>query len=67
MPGFADSMTDEQIAALLTYLRARFSNQPPWTDIAETVRNARRSQNALLQMSSSPAEAAADTSKRDRP
>jgi mono/diheme cytochrome c family protein len=67
MPGFADSMTDEQIAALLTYLRTRFSNQPPWTDIAETVRNARRSQNALLQMSPSPASAPADASKRDKP
>ena len=67
MPGFAESMTDEQIAALLTYLRARFSNQPPWTDIAETVRNARRSQNALLQMSPSPGNAPADASKRDRP
>ncbi len=63
MPGFADSMTDEQIAALLDYLRTRFSKQPPWTDIAATVRNARHSQNALLQNSSS----SADTSKRDRP
>jgi mono/diheme cytochrome c family protein len=63
MPGFADSMTDEQIAALLTYLRARFSDQPPWTDTAEIVRNARRSQNALLQISPSPAPA----NKRDTP
>jgi mono/diheme cytochrome c family protein len=63
MPGFADSMTDDQIAALLTYLRARFSDQPPWANLTETVGNARRSQNALLQISPSPA----DTSKRDRP
>ena len=32
MPGFAASMNDEQIAALLNYLRARFSDQPAWTD-----------------------------------
>jgi mono/diheme cytochrome c family protein len=65
MPGFADSMTDEQIAALLTYLRARFSDQPPWADTAEIVRNARRSQNALLQIS--PRNTQADSSKRDMP
>jgi len=28
MPGFASSMNDGQISALLNYLRARFSNQP---------------------------------------
>ena len=42
MPGFADSMTDEQIAALLSYLRARFSNQPPWSGVEKTVRCAPR-------------------------
>ncbi len=36
--GFADSMSDDQIAALLDYLRARFSNQPPWTNTADIVR-----------------------------
>jgi mono/diheme cytochrome c family protein len=55
MPGYADSMTDEQIAALLTYLRARFSDQPPWTNIAEIVRNARHSQNV------------ANATQRDKP
>jgi mono/diheme cytochrome c family protein len=67
MPGFADSMTDEQIAALLGYLRTRFSDQPPWTNTAEIVRNARRSQSALLQTSPSPRNASADASKRDKP
>ena len=28
MPGFAASMTDAQMVALMNYLRARFSNQP---------------------------------------
>ena len=41
MPGFADSMSDGQIAALLDYLRTRFGNQPPWTN---TVRHRPRCQ-----------------------
>src|SRR5579863_10530600 len=31
MPGFANSMTDEQIVALLTYLRGRFSAKAAWS------------------------------------
>src|SRR5215475_629123 len=53
MPGFADSMTDAQIAALLAYLRASFSHHQPWTETAEIVRNAR--------------DTPADAGKRDRP
>src|SRR5882757_5935715 len=49
MPGFADSMTNSQIAAVLDYLRARFGNQPPWTNTADIVRDARRTQTVLLQ------------------
>ncbi len=49
MPGFADSMSDGQIAALLDYLRTRFGNAPPWTDTADIVRDARRTQTVLLQ------------------
>jgi mono/diheme cytochrome c family protein len=67
MPGFADSMSDEQIAALLSYLRARFSDQPAWTGTADIVRDARRSQNALLQISPSPRNAPTEATKRDKP
>jgi mono/diheme cytochrome c family protein len=49
MPGFADSMTDGQIAAVLDYLRARFGNQPPWTNTADIVRDIRQTQTVLLQ------------------
>ena len=63
MPGFADSMSDDQIAALLDHLRARFSGQPPWTNTAEIVRDARRTQTVSLQTSPSPA----DATKRDKP
>jgi mono/diheme cytochrome c family protein len=49
MPGFADSMSDGQIAALLDYLRTRLSNAPPWTNTADIVRDARRTQTVSLQ------------------
>src|SRR3984885_15134124 len=41
MPGFAASMNDGQVTALLQFLRARFSNQPPWTGVENTVTEAR--------------------------
>jgi hypothetical protein len=52
-------MSDEQIAALLDYLRTRFSNQPPWTNTADIVRDSRRTQTVL--------NAPADATKRDKP
>ena len=48
MPGFAASMSDGQIAALLDYLRARFSNQAPWKNVQKTIADARRTQTAFL-------------------
>jgi mono/diheme cytochrome c family protein len=62
MPGFADSMSDDQIAALLDHLRARFGKQPPWTNTSEIVRDARRTQTVFLQTPASP-----DATKRDTP
>jgi mono/diheme cytochrome c family protein len=41
MPGFADAMTDHQVAALVAYLRATFSEHPPWRDVEGEVRKAR--------------------------
>jgi mono/diheme cytochrome c family protein len=67
MPGFADSMTDAQVASLLNYLRARFSKQPPWADVEKIVADARRTQTALLQTSAGPRNAPADPSQRDQP
>jgi mono/diheme cytochrome c family protein len=67
MPGFADSMSDDQIAALLDHLRARFSQQPPWTNTADIVRDSRRTQTALVQNSSAPGNAPADATRRDKP
>ena len=67
MPGFAASMSDAQVAALLTYLRARFTSQPAWTDIERVVAEARRTQTAFLQTSTGARNAPAEPSQRDKP
>jgi mono/diheme cytochrome c family protein len=67
MPGFATAMNDHQIAALLKYLRARFSKQPAWTDVESTVETARRTQTAYLQTTAEPRNAPADPAQRDKP
>jgi mono/diheme cytochrome c family protein len=67
MPGFAASMDDGQIAALLNYLRARFSNQPAWTGVEKTIEDARRTQTVFLQTSAGPRNAPADPTQRDKP
>jgi nicotinate dehydrogenase subunit B len=46
MPGFKESMTDDQVAELVSYLRRQFaSDKPPWTDVPAMIEQARR--NAL--------------------
>jgi mono/diheme cytochrome c family protein len=67
MPGFAASMNDAQIVALLNFLRARFSNQAPWAGVEKIVEDARRTQTALLRTSAGPRDAPADASQRDKP
>jgi mono/diheme cytochrome c family protein len=42
MPGFADALTDEQVRDLVTYIRAHFGREPPWPDVAEELRKARK-------------------------
>jgi len=42
MPGFAAGLTDKQVVALVDYLRARFTDQPAWRDVAERVAAIRR-------------------------
>ncbi|SEO89873.1 Cytochrome c, mono-and diheme variants [Luteibacter sp. UNC138MFCol5.1] len=41
MPAFADNLTDDQIADLVVYLRSTTS-QPPWPDVRDEVRRARK-------------------------
>ena len=67
MPGFAASMSDGQIAALLNYLRTRFSNAPAWTGVENTVADARTTQTVFLQTSAGPHNAPAEATQRDKP
>ncbi|HEV7878443.1 cytochrome c [Bradyrhizobium sp.] len=67
MPGFAASMDDRQIAALLSYLRARFSNAPAWSGVEKTVADARGGQALFLQTSAGPTSAPTDPAQRGKP
>lgn len=67
MPGFAPSMNDGQISALLSYLRAKFSNQPAWTGIEKIIADARSTQPVFLQTSPGPHNGPADATQRDKP
>ena len=60
-------LSDAQVAALLNYLRARFSDQPAWTELAKTIADARRTQTVFLQTSPGPHNAPADPTQRDKP
>lgn len=64
MPGVAASMDDGQIVALLQYLRARFSDQPAWSDLDRTVAGARESQMTEVQTTKN---ATAASQQRDKP
>jgi mono/diheme cytochrome c family protein len=44
MPGFAAELTDKQVAALVDYLRAEFTDRPPWSDVPKHVAAIRESQ-----------------------
>lgn len=64
MPGFTNTMSDSQLAALLAYVRAKFSDQPAWTGIDNEIRAARQNQPEI---SPAPATdpAAANVSKHE--
>lgn len=42
MPAFADSLTDAQVAAVLSYARARYTDRPAWPDLSRAVKTARK-------------------------
>jgi len=68
MPAFAGSMNDAQIVSLFNYLRSRFSNQPAWTGVEKTVREARGTETASLQPSAGARQAPpADPAQRAKP
>ncbi|MGZ8264894.1 MAG: c-type cytochrome [Burkholderiales bacterium] len=43
MPGYAGALTDDQIAALVTYLRSDFTDRPAWQNVTREVRRIRQS------------------------
>jgi len=42
MPAFGDALTDDQLVALLAYLRRSAAGAPPWNDLRARVRDVRR-------------------------
>jgi mono/diheme cytochrome c family protein len=45
MPSFAGALTDEQLSALATYVRGRFSKNPPWQDIGGEIARVKRGES----------------------
>jgi hypothetical protein len=67
MPGFAASIDDTQMAALLNYLRVRFGKQPVWGDLEKTVRDERATQTVSLAASHDQRDAPAVSLQRGKP
>ena len=42
MPAYADMLDDRQVQELAAYLRARFTDKPPWPDINTAVAQSRQ-------------------------
>ena len=42
MPGFAGALTDDQVAAVVTYLRATYTDRPAWPNVDREVRKAKQ-------------------------
>ncbi len=42
MPGFADALTDAQIAEIVDYMRSRYSDRPAWPGLPSAVAEARK-------------------------
>jgi mono/diheme cytochrome c family protein len=43
MPGYAGALTEEQLAKLIAYVRADFSDRPAWENVDREIRKVRRS------------------------
>lgn len=44
MPAYADMLDDRQVRELAAYLRARFTDKAPWTDVGKAVAQSREAQ-----------------------
>jgi mono/diheme cytochrome c family protein len=45
MPAFDRMFTDQQIASLAEYVRARYTNQPQWADVRQEISKGRQGGN----------------------
>lgn len=48
MPGYAGAMSDAQVEALARWLRASFTDRPPWPDLPKAIREARAMTPSML-------------------
>jgi mono/diheme cytochrome c family protein len=68
MPGFAGALSEAQLADLIVYLRAHYSDKGPWTDVAKHVRDAMtRNRRFATYATDGNASAPADSSQREKP
>jgi hypothetical protein len=49
MPGYAGAMTDAQVVELARWMRARFTDKPPWEGLERIVAEARRAGPKIAQ------------------
>jgi mono/diheme cytochrome c family protein len=42
MPGFGGALSDGQVAAVVTYLRATYTDRPVWPNVDREVRKAKQ-------------------------
>lgn len=67
MPGFADSIDDQQMFELVTYLRARSGEQPAWDRLDAIVKQARASQLAYIRTTAGVENAPDDRAGKGKP
>ena len=48
MPAYGGALTDAQIEALVNWLRANLTDQPPWQDVRHLIEESRRMEPAML-------------------
>ena len=58
MPAFANALNDQQVADLLGYLRARFSDQPAWNGLTDIVAKTRSGEHPVTVLPSDGIERA---------
>jgi mono/diheme cytochrome c family protein len=48
MPAYGGALTDAQVEALVTWLRANLTDQPPWQDVGRLVADSRKMEPSML-------------------